>query len=484
MQIDILGDICLSWSNKESYELENIALLINKQLGKADFRVANLEAPIINSEDIEPMPKEGIGSNLKMVFDKHKTFFQLLDVDAYTLANNHIGDYGENGIKETINFLNGINKKYVGTASKAEYTYEPIRICFDDIKISVFSFCENEFGIVRKGRLGAAGYNEYIIKEMISKERSAADKIIVIFHGGVEHYPFPTLRQQNCYRLLIDIGADIVIGMHSHCPVGMEYYKQGQIFYGIGNLYFPRQSPIVYSNWCYGYVVRLNILKTEPISSEIIPYSFEMDGSTWEKTDVNSFKKYFNALSKPIIDIEQLKNYYNGWVQYNGEYMYNILKQNLVKDQDKYCFNVVKNLFSCEAHNELICTYLNNKYYETDSDYSVYEEEIKKYINFNLKKVEKNFSKNEKAIVLWGITSKTFEKLKELDRKDNIIYLVDIDKRKQGFLLYGNLIHSPEYVLNNTKDTYFYIGTSIDTYQKIKKYLLNKGIDREHITLI
>ena len=484
MKVDILGDICLSWSNMETYELENIALTINKKLGNVDFRVANFEAPIINSEDMEPMPKEGIGANLKMVIDKHKTFFKFLNVDAYTLANNHIGDYGEKGIKETINFLQEINKKYVGTASKVENTYEPIRTCFDDIRISVFSFCENEFGIVRKDRLGAAGYNEYIIKELINKERSVADKIIVIFHGGIEHYPFPTLRQQDRYRWIIDIGADVVIGMHSHCPVGMEYYKKGQIFYGIGNLYFPRQKPIVYSNWCYGYVVRLNILKNSPITSEIIPFSFEMDGSIWEKIDVNNFMTYFNALSEPITNREQLNDYHNGWIQYNGEYMYNILKQNLMMDQDKYCFNVVKNLFSCEAHNELICTYLNNKYYEMGSDYSNYEKEIKKYINFNFKNVEKNFLKNDKVVVLWGITSRTLDKLKELDSEDNIIYLVDRDKRKQGFSLYGNLIYSPEYVLNNTKNAYFYIGTTIDTYQNIKEYLLNNGIDREHITVI
>ena len=141
-------------------------------------------------------------------------------------------------------------------------------------------------------------------------------------------------------------------------------------------------------------------------------------------------------------------------------------------------------MFSCEVHNELICTYLNNKYYEMGSDYSNYEKEIKKYINFNFKNVEKKFLKNGKVVVLWGITSKTLDKLKELDSEDNIIYLVDRDKRKQGFSLYGNIIYSPEYVLNNTKNAYFYIGTTIDTYQNIKEYLLNNGIDREHITVI
>ncbi len=482
MIIDILGDISLAMSCLNETDYMEISDRINRALGTVDFRIANLESPMLDRKDIAPADKEGPKANLSMQKKTHSIFFENIDINAYTLANNHLGDYGSEGINSTINYLNGLNKKYAGSSMQIEKIYDPIRIEQGGGTVSVFSFCENEFGISNDS-IGVAGFNEAIIKEKISVEVKTADLIVVIFHGGIEHYPFPSPKQRSRYRWLIDIGADIVIGMHSHCPVGMEKYKNKFIYYGLGNFLFPRKTPIIYSNWNYGYVVRLGIKNKKKLHIEMLPYRNNFKGTEWELCEYDQFKRYMDIISAAIPNDEKLKYYYNAWVQYNGANLYHILKNAISKDENKYSFDIVKNLFSCEAHNELITAFLNNRYYCPDADFSDGVKEIKKYINVK-EAYETAEMVSSKNIALWGITEKTMTELgKYTDLKGANIFIVDQDQLKQGLLVDGVVIISPEEVLTKKIDL-FRIGTGEKNYKKICEYLVNNGFDKKAVQLI
>ncbi len=64
------------------------------------------------------------------------------------------------------------------------------------------------------------------------------DKIIVILHGGIEYYPFPSPELQDKCHFLIEEGADIIVCQHTHCAGCIEEYLNGYIIYGQGNLIF------------------------------------------------------------------------------------------------------------------------------------------------------------------------------------------------------------------------------------------------------
>ena len=70
----------------------------------------------------------------------------------------------------------------------------------------------------------------------IAKEDN--DLVIVIVHGGREHYQLPTPKQRERFRFYADAGADFVVGHHTHCYSGYEIYKGKPIFYSLGNFIF------------------------------------------------------------------------------------------------------------------------------------------------------------------------------------------------------------------------------------------------------
>ena len=483
--IDILGDICLAQCTMDSDICYDMADVINDKLGKADYRIANLESPFLDSEDIRPIYKEGPKSNLGTDI-KYAEFIGKLNIDAYTLANNHLGDFGEKGIESTINILMKLKKQYTGSSLDYESTYSPLRVKIKGFKISFISVCENEFGVAWNGMVGAAGFDSAIIKKIIQKESEWADYKIIIFHGGTEHYPFPTPGLKQRYHWLIDIGADCVIGMHQHCPVGYEYYRDSLIIYGLGNFFFPRKNIILYENWNVGYMARLFIEQNEMINFRPIPFMFDNQGRTFQRIDPQVFENYYSEISEPIQNDAMLKKLFSGWAYYSGIRHYETLKKHIVDDDNIYSANIVKNLFTCEAHNELLRTWLNLRYYESCENHAKDFETVRKYINIlhygvrieDDKSCETN--KGEKY-VLWGVSKKAEEIYKSLKDRKCEFFLIDKNPNKQGFSFLGMIIESPEDVISQNIDATYYICTSEMYVEEIRDYLISLGVSAQRI---
>lgn len=120
------------------------------------------------------------------------------------------------------------------------------------------------------GNAGANPLNQIQQYYAIQEARKKADYVIVITHGGIEHFNLPTPRMVETYRFFIDAGADAVVNHHQHCYSGYEVYKGKPIFYGLGNFCFERPQ---HKNdfWNYGYMVQLDF--DEGIKFRLIPYN-------------------------------------------------------------------------------------------------------------------------------------------------------------------------------------------------------------------
>ena len=204
------------------------------------------------------------------------------------------------------------------------------------------------------------------MQEDIMAVRKEADYVVVIIHGGVEYYQYPTPRMKRWYRHFVDLGADVVINHHQHCMCGYEVYNEKPIFYGLGNFYFAhRVSTRQPLSWEYGYAV--NIIFDKDVEYEIIPYRQRVDGITIR--DKDEFEKEIDMLNLPIPDdylLQQkfdeylLDMEYNLKVQMLPSVFNNRIGLGLARRQvfgNLYSTTQVYNLcnkLNCESHNEKI----------------------------------------------------------------------------------------------------------------------------------
>ncbi|WP_299622785.1 CapA family protein [uncultured Tenacibaculum sp.] len=165
-------------------------------------------------------------------FGKH---FEKAGFDVVSIANNHIGDFGGIGIKNTLKTLDNAGIASAGILSKPTTVFEK-----DGIKYGLIAFAPNKdclkLNFVTKGT------------QMVKNLAKKVDIVIVSFHGGAEgtkHKNVPRKTEYfygenrgNVYSFahkMIDAGAGIVLGHGPHVPRAIEVYKGKFIAYSMGN---------------------------------------------------------------------------------------------------------------------------------------------------------------------------------------------------------------------------------------------------------
>ena len=134
------------------------------------------------------------------------------------VANNHTLDYGREGLQETAKVLQDAG---IGLCGYTSVCYQEIR----GVKIGFVGFeCWEHT------QAEAVGF----VKEI----RPTCDVLIASFHWGQEYSFAADSFQKKCGRALIDAGADLVVGHHSHVVGGIEQHKGKYILYSLGNFCF------------------------------------------------------------------------------------------------------------------------------------------------------------------------------------------------------------------------------------------------------
>lgn len=232
----------------------------------ADYSIVNLESPVAN-ENCKPIEKTGpcLKTNSLAIELLKNTGFK-----AVTLANNHFLDYGEEGAKQTLCCLKEKQIDYVGGGETLDEAQKPLLKTINGVTIAFINCCEKEFSIATKKQAGSNPLDDIKIYYSVQQAKKKADKVIVIVHGGIERYSYPTPRMVDTYRFFIDCGADVVLNHHQHWFSGFEDYKGKPIFYGLGNFCYDCQDEKSV-NWNIGYMVMLNF-NNEKDTYEVLPY--------------------------------------------------------------------------------------------------------------------------------------------------------------------------------------------------------------------
>lgn len=166
-----------------------------------------------------------------------------LGVDAVTLANNHVFDYGKEALLDTFAVLEEAGIPYFGAGHTLEEAMAPLYLEADGKTIALVGASraeknrmtpqatETEPGILRC-------YDTTLYKEAIAEAKANADFCIAFVHWGTE-YSFDLEQVQlDTGKEYLDAGADVVIGAHSHCLQGLEFHEGKPIIYSLGNYWF------------------------------------------------------------------------------------------------------------------------------------------------------------------------------------------------------------------------------------------------------
>lgn len=339
-----------------------------EELKSASLSIINLEGPILESGI--PSLKTGPAISMK------PTILNALieaNINLVALANNHIMDFGFKGISETLKSLNHFQINYVGAGLNKNEISKPFISSVGSKKVAVLNVCEHEWISDFHSEAGANGIDLIELHRQIQESNKNADFTFVIYHGGLEYHPLPTPQIKKVFRFMIDAGASVVLGHHTHTFSGYEVYKGCPIFYSLGNFIFDSNRESKGGNWNKGISIGFNIID-DKLEFDIIPFiqndkdvglkkmneielaDFEVKMQSYNTAindDVLLNYEYDQFASKRQLQYMSFINPYEGKISslYKKGLLPSVFSKNKIL--------LLLNLLRCESHKELLERILN-----------------------------------------------------------------------------------------------------------------------------
>lgn len=168
-----------------------------------------------------------------------------IGVDVAVLANNHIYDFGETGLFDTLDVLAGAGIMGIGAGRNLKEASAPLYFIVNDMKIAIVAATQIE-RLDNPDTKGAgeesAGvfrcWNPEKLYQVVAQAKENSDFVIVFIHWGTENQAEPDWAQLDQAPKLAQAGADLIIGDHSHCLQGITYFEDTPVIYSLGNFWF------------------------------------------------------------------------------------------------------------------------------------------------------------------------------------------------------------------------------------------------------
>lgn len=372
--INIAGDFYISAICSGVKPEQLISNEIKDVFTDSCLNIVNLEAPVCKPQKNHKIIKTGPHLYNAEVSIKVLNY---LNVNLLTLANNHIFDYGEQGLSETLTKCKTAGIDYVGAGMSLQ---EASKIYYKKLQngvLAIINIAENEWSIASHNRPGANPLDLIHCVHDIREAKMHADFVFIIIHGGHENYKLPSPKMVRLYRFFIDEGADAVIGHHAHCYSGYEVYESSPIIYNLGNFIFPgRNKP---RQWYEGNLLNISINEQRELSFQLIPY-MQCDNvcniRMMNEKETEEFYSEVNKLNSIISDDILLAREWNKFLQRKEKYYLRIFSNSHIINSSffqrfvskagllKYFLhkNYVKsviNAIQCESHHDCVLQILS-----------------------------------------------------------------------------------------------------------------------------
>ncbi|GKX31762.1 hypothetical protein SH1V18_42420 [Vallitalea longa] len=372
MKILIAGDLVPTQSNIDLFNNADINTLLGEDLlslwNNIDARIFNLEVPLTDKENFINKCGPNLISPTSTV-----NGIKALNPSLITLANNHILDQGEQGLISTQNVLNRNKLPFIGVGDNLTEASKTYILQQNGLKIGIYACAECEFSIATENTSGANPFNPLESLDHIYKLKDKCDYVIVLYHGGKEHYRYPTPYLQKVCRKIIQKGADLVVCQHSHCIGCFEKYQDSTILYGQGNFIFDYSDS---EYWQTSLLIKIEI--NHVLNVEYIPVVKKKnvvrlaEGDKSEEILENFYLRSSNILQEDFIEkkynkyaeknIELYLRSFLGFGKWLSRIDRHLLKGYLLRHKyNKKKLLAIHNYIECEAHRELVIEGLRSK---------------------------------------------------------------------------------------------------------------------------
>lgn len=220
-----------------------------------DLRIANLECVVATT---------GEAADKNFTFRAHPRTLEVLKrhIDAVSIANNHSGDFGTDAFGEMLGLLDQQKIGRFGGGRDLHEAHTPLIIERKGVRIALLGY--NEFmprSFEADAHIAGVAWSEdqQVVADIrAARQRYHADLVIPFMHWGWENEKVSNSRQQHLAHLMIQAGADAVIGGHPHVTQDTEIYRGKPIIYSLGNFVMDSLDNEPQTR---GWIVRLELTK-------------------------------------------------------------------------------------------------------------------------------------------------------------------------------------------------------------------------------
>lgn len=241
LKIIIAGDL-LPWTNNiEQFKAGDASCLFSSEVcqlfSSADFSIINLEGPLTDCQEKQIKIGPVIKAEKEAV-----NGLKALGVKAVAMANNHVTDYGIQGILDTFEILDVHGIGHVGAGRNIHDINTHLSFGDGGRSFCIYNVSEAFFNVPDENNPGVNLYDEYVVCNEIRDLKKQHDYVIVIYHGGAEYFQYPTPQTRRRFHRMADSGADLITAQHTHCIGCEEWYNGSYLLYGQGNFLFSKQT--------------------------------------------------------------------------------------------------------------------------------------------------------------------------------------------------------------------------------------------------
>lgn len=338
---------------------------------EAELVIVNIECPLITHHSPTTEKRPVLGANAACAKGIKRA-----GIDVVGLANNHILDHGQEGLESTIEALRAADIEYVGAGKSIVEANQMLIKEINSVKLGIVAVAEHEFSIANKHSAGANPLDVIAFVRNMVSHRNSVDFVIVLYHGGKEFHPYPSPRQMDICRFMVEQGASAVICQHSHCPGCYEEYKGGYIVYGQGNLLFDMYPTKMPAMWYDGFLVNLVFQKNVEIEFYITPFVQRRDDvginkASFDCIDLADQVAYRSQKIKQdgVVEAEWLnlcdikRHEYLSYVHGYNRFLSYINKRMHFTDMlySSRAYNLILNVMRCETHREVLESLLDKR---------------------------------------------------------------------------------------------------------------------------
>ncbi|MBR0061454.1 MAG: CapA family protein, partial [Selenomonadaceae bacterium] len=213
-----------------------------EEMAAADCRLVNLECVIATKGE----QTARINTFYLRARPEQTNLLVNADIDVVLTANNHAGDYGKDALLEQSDYLDAAGILHAGSGKNFSEAFAPVYKKVGDVTLAIFSIDSTRKSTAATADTSGTAYLpannlalwKKVLADRIREAHQKAHVVIVAPHWGVNSVQKPSEQLKKIGHMLIDLGADAILGTHAHHFMGVENYKARPIIYDAGDFLF------------------------------------------------------------------------------------------------------------------------------------------------------------------------------------------------------------------------------------------------------